>query len=211
MKLSSRFALVLIVLLLVTLGFVVRSIGPGVQVDPCRDPEGLKRMDFVTDPDSVQQPERWITPLRRQWTAAWTGEGGLSDPRLRLRIVREFSVFALWVHPSLVIRENFVPDVSQVEWIETEAGSLPVHFEYKYSGSRARLVAYAYVYGMEPVANPAAAAVLNSWRAALFGTPPLTLFLASGYIEHGNVPALRAGAARWLSNAFEHFQNVCGP
>lgn len=211
MKLSGRFALVLIALLLVTGGFVIRSIGAGVQADPCRDPEGLKRIDFVTDPESVQQPERWITALRTQWTAAWTGEGGLNDPRLRVRIVREFSVFALWVHPTLVIRENYVPDLSEVQWIETEAGSLPVHFEYKYSESRARLVAYAYVYGMEPVVNPAAAAVVNSWRSALFGTPPLTLFLASGYIEHGSMPALRAGAARWLADAFEHFQQVCGP
>lgn len=211
MTLSSRFALWLIALLLLTAGFVVRSLGPGVQDDPCRDPGALTQMDFVTHPRLVQQARSRITPRRTQWTASVTGRGGIGDPKLKVRILRDSEVFSLWLHPTLAIQENYVPDVAHVEWLDTDSGKLPVHFEYKYSGSRARLVAYAYVYGLEPVVSPLPAAVVNSWRAVLSGTPPLTMFMASGYIEHGRTPELRAAAARWLTDAFEHFGAVCRP
>jgi hypothetical protein len=209
--LSRRFAPLLIALLLVTAAFVVRSRGSGFQADPCRDPEAVTRVDFVTDPGLVRQGVRRLTSRRTQWTAAPTGTGGLNDPKLATRIVRDFEVFSLWLHPTLVIHENYVPDMAHLEWLDTDAGKLPVHLEYKYSGSRARLVAYAYVYGLEPVASPARAAAIGSWRAVLSGTPPLTIFMASGYIEHGKAPVLRAAALRWTRAAFEHFEAACRP
>ena len=126
-------------------------------------------------------------------------------------MVRDFELFALWLHPTEDLAGGFVPDHEHLEWIDTRAGRLAVHLESKFSGSRQKLVAYAYIYGLEPVANPFRAALLDSFRAVVGGTRPLTLLMASGASYHGQLPIVKTAALTWLAAAFERYREVCGP
>lgn len=199
--------------LLLTGALVIRAVGGRTQLDECRDPGALKRLDLVPGTRKMFQRSYQLTSRRRQWTLGTSGGRDYNDPLIEVQMVRDFELFSLWLHPTqeLSMIGNFVPDDERLTWIETSAGSLPVHLEYKYSGSRLKLVAYAYVYGLEPVENPFAAAMLDSFRAVVGGTRPLTLLLVSGSIYHGRMPVLQASSLKWLSAAFERYREVCVP
>lgn len=211
MTLSRRFASILIVLLLVTGALVIRAVGGRVQLDECRDPEALKRLDLVPGTQKASQREWRLTSRRRQWTLGTAGAGSYNDPRIGVRMVRDFELFSLWLHPTEAMVGSFVPDEERLRWIDTSAGRLAVHLEYKYVGARPKLVAYAYLYGLDPVANPATAALLDAFRAVVGGTRPLTQLLAGGTAYRDQLPQLEAGCLRWLAAAFERYREVCGP
>ena len=210
MTLSRRYALILIVLFLVTGVFVVRSAGVGKQLDSCRDPEALKWLDLVPGTQRTLEVTPRYTPRRTQWSAGVAGTKSYNDPQVKIRMVRDFSIFQLWLYPRLAVKERSIPDVERLEWIDTGAGRLPVHLEYYLSGSRPRLIIYAYMYDLEPVVNPFAAAFRGSFRAVVEGSRPLTMLLVSGSIEHGRLPVLEASSSRWLVAAYERFRKVCG-
>ena len=126
-------------------------------------------------------------------------------------MVRDFELFSLWLHPTQPFVGKFVPDTERLVWLDTGAGKLWVHVEYKYSGSRRKLAAYAYLYGLDPVENPLWAALQDSFRAVVGGTRPLTLLLVSGSSPRGRLPMLEASGLRWLAAAFERYREVCGP
>ena len=211
MILSRRFVPILIALLVITSGFVLRSVGAGKQLDPCRDPEALKQLELIPGTwDSVEKPV-WYTTRRRQWTVAMAGGDRYNNPLIRTRMIRDFGIFLPWLHPTAGIGEDFRADEERLEWIETSAGKLPVHLRYQYTKSRVRIIAYGYVYGLEPVASPFGAALRDSFRAVVEGSHPLTVMLVAGAIEHGRLPVLQDAAIRWLADAFLRYEEVCRP
>jgi hypothetical protein len=207
MTLSRRFAPLLIAMLLIT-GALIIGLGRR-HFDACREPEALRWLDRVAGTREFEERIETHTRRRSQWTRGTAGTGAYYDPRVRVRVVREFTTLGLWLNPSLVIRENLVPDAEFVEWVETSAGEIPVHVAHKYTESRSRLIAYVYVYGRQPVANPFAAALRDSFSALVRGAQPVTILLVAGSIDHGRLPVLSAASVRWLKAAFEHHQDVC--
>ncbi len=211
MTLSRRFASILIVLLLITGALVIRAVGARVRLDECRDPAALKAVHLVPGTTKTMERIYQLTSRRRQWTIGGAGRGGKNDPRIGIRMVRDFELFSLWLHPKQDLAGGFIPDEEHLEWIETGAGRLAVHLEYKFSGGRQKLVAYAYIYGSEPVVSPFAAALRDSFRAVVGGTRPLTLLMTSGSVYHGQLPVMKTASLNWLAAAFERYRDVCGP
>ena len=164
MTLSRRYALILIVLFLVTGVFVVRSAGVGKQLDSCRDPEALKWLDLVPGTQRTMEVTPRYTPRRTQWSAGVAGTKAYNDPQVKIRMVRDFSIFRLWLYPRLTVKEFYIPDLERLEWIDTAAGRLPVHLEYYLSGSRPRLIIYAYMYDLERISSAKPNSVRSGMR-----------------------------------------------
>jgi uncharacterized protein YjiS (DUF1127 family) len=71
------------------------------------------------------------------------------------------------------------------------------------------IVAYAFVFGNEPVASPFLAQLRGTLRELREGRRPLTIFLAGGAATPDTAPHREEIALRWIASAWRHYRGMC--
>jgi hypothetical protein len=71
------------------------------------------------------------------------------------------------------------------------------------------VMAYAFVFGNEPVARPFVAQFQGALRELRGGRRPLTLLLAGGAATPETAPQREELALRWVASAWEHYRGMC--
>jgi hypothetical protein len=95
------------------------------------------------------------------------------------------------------------------EHLDIPGGPLPVHLVRSSGSGRFHVIAYAFVFGNEPVENPFLAQLAGALRELRHGRRPLTVLLAGGAATPDTVAHREALALRWIASAWEHFRGMC--
>jgi hypothetical protein len=141
-------------------------------------------------------------------------EGQIPDERmprhpLVFRIVRSYAVLKTAEHPLGLMPARVEAETAARKGVDTSSGPIPVHVVRSSGQAEFQLVAYAFVFGNEPVANPFLAQLRGVLRELRHGRRPLTILLAGGMATPETVDHREALALRWIASAWEHYRTMC--
>lgn len=206
MTLATRFALPLLVVVAVAFGAVLAQRLHPRYVDPCRDPESLRRVERIPG-TSLEQEKSGRIAIQ---TSGGTLDGD-TNASLQFTLIRTFGSRLMFMRPLSLAKLPGVVEAQdqRVEELRTEAGSIPVHVLRTASGDQVVLVEYFYVYGLDPVEQPFVAKAVGAPKEALLGQQPLTLVWASAKVSRAQLGPARERMERWLADAWEHFEAAC--
>lgn len=209
MKASTRF-LVPIALLALACGAIVwpRWLSPQ-RVDPCAHPEVLQ----VTGLIPGSRPERERKERHTADVVQWS-EGNIPDPEfphdpMLYRIVRNYNVLKASELPLSLMPGSVESESTRLETIDAPGGPLPIHVVRTSGRESFRVIAYLFVFGNEPVAQPFVAQLMGSLRELRGGRRPLTLLLAGGAASSATAVYREQIALRWIADAWQHYRGMC--
>jgi hypothetical protein len=209
MRISTRFLLPAAGLALAC-GAVVwpRWLAPD-RVDTCARPDVLSVTGLIsgTKPDSENRAK--LDADRIQFS-----EGLVPDEReprnpLLFRIVRSYSVLKTAEAPLLLMPGRLEAELVRREQVEAPGGPVPVHLVRTSGTEHFHVVAYAFLFGNEPVANPFLAQLNGVLRELRHGRRPLTVLITGGTATPETTPHREAVALRWIASAWDHYRGMC--
>lgn len=209
MKPSTRFVVPMVALALAC-GAIVwpRWLQPQ-RVDPCAHADVLG----VTGLIAGSKPEGERRENRSDDVIQWS-EGRIPDERfprdpMMFRIVRNYSVLKAAERPLGLLPKTVEPEAVRIEHIDAPGGPLPVHMVRTTGRGVFYVVAYVFVFGNEPVAEPFLAQLRGAFRELLHGRRPLTLIFAAGMATPETAAHREELALRWIASAWEHYRAMC--
>lgn len=208
---SDRFALPLLILLLLVAASVFLNSGRERFVDDCADPEAFEQVGVVPGTWRVANQEARKNDTRIQWTEAFALNKTPRDPRFVIRIVRSFVPYYLLSRPKSVMARRFSPDRETVEELETPWGDIPVHFDLRLQGSQVEVVAYLFFYRDTVVRNVFWELVRSAFDPFLGPTRPMAIVLIHGSGPVSKRVELKDEALSWLGGLAEHYWATCHP
>ena len=177
--------------------------------DTCARPEVLSVTGLIEGSQPGGERRSDLDADNIQWS-----EGHITDPSfprdpMVFRIVRSYGVLKRAEHPVGLMPIRIEPETVRLELVDTQGGRLPVHV-IRSSGREAfDVVAYAFVFGNEPVASPFLAQLEGALRELREGRRPLTIFLAGGAATSETAPHREEIALRWIAAAWQHYRVMC--
>jgi hypothetical protein len=209
MRLSTRFLLPAAGLALAC-GAIVwpRWLAPD-RAETCARPEVLSVTGLIPGTHPGGERRTRLSADVIQWS-----EGSIPDellPRdpLVFRIVRSYAVLKTAEHPLGLMPARVEAEIFRRELVDAPGGPLPVHVVRSSGHDKFHVVAYAFVFGNEPVENPFLAQLRGTLRELRNGRRPLTVLLAGGMATPETAAHREALALRWIAAAWEHYRGMC--
>ena len=177
--------------------------------DTCAHPEVLSVTGLIEGSQPEGERRSSLSADNIQWSEGLIAD--LSFPRdpMVFRIVRSYSVLKAAEHPVGLMPVRIEPETVRLELVDTPDGQLPVHVLHSSGRESFHVVAYAFVFGNEPVASPILAQLEGLLRELREGRRPLTIFLAGGAATAETAPHREEIALRWIASAWRHYRGMC--
>jgi hypothetical protein len=209
MRLSTRFLVPAAGLALVC-GLIVwpRWLAPQ-RAETCARPEVLSVTGLIpgTQPEGENRARLSVDTI--QWSEGLIPDDLLPRHPLVFRIVRSYAVLKTAEHPLGLMPNRLEAEVFAHREVETPGGPIPVYVVRSSGQSEFQLVAYAFVFGNEPVENPFFAQLRGAFRELSNGRRPLTVLLAGGVASPETAAHREALALRWIASAWGHYREMC--
>ena len=178
--LSSRFALASLAIFLAA-AIPVWTFGVDRTHSDCRDPEAL------------------VSRLPGSETHGMTPA-----------VTQSFEPYELYGRPLGDAVASSYPDSKiRLRDLQVDGVTLPVHWSSDTTQVAARVRAYFYVHGGEPVVHPFASGLALAPAQFAQGTLPVTLLLIDGFTELAKRQHIEQAAEDWIRNAWRHYQTSC--
>lgn len=206
---STRFLLPIAALALASGALVwPRWLAP-TRVDTCAHPEVLSVTGLI--PGSRPEGERRdrLSDDNVQWSEGLVTDARFPRDPMHFRIVRSFNVLKTAERPLGLMPVNVEPEQIRLERVDAPGGPLSVHLVRSTGRDLFHVVAYAFVFGNEPVARPFVAQLQGALRELGNGRRPLTLLLAGGAATPETAPQREEIAIRWIAAAWQHYRGMC--
>lgn len=130
--------------------------------------------------------------------------------RLAVRAIRTFDPVPLYVSPiAFGFDRSLYLGPTAVRRVAAGSEVLPVHWSTREGAGVARIEAWVFVHGGEPVRHPAASGLALALPQLLEGTRPVTLLIASAAGPLEALPALERATERWLADAWLELEAAC--
>lgn len=179
------------------------------RVDPCRNPGELIATSLI--PGSRPGGERWE---RRsddviQWSQGTVAVPGDVREPLHFQIVRSYDARQLYSNPLDLAFHKVEAEDHELIPVGSGSRQATIHLVHDHTAVRSRVIAYLYVYGNRPVSSAFLHQLAMAPRELVFGQRPLTLLLVAGTAPHRRTEHADAAAERWLTQAWEFYQQSC--
>jgi hypothetical protein len=224
-RISSRYALVILLLLLVVTPFALLNTFDLYWVDDCPasdllapDPTDWRSLS----PDEAATAARFshdspaegrVHFLSYSSTKGRWAEGRIPLPEtsasLDFVLMRSYYPRRLYLRPVHFLAGTNA-DRTYVEWIPDDSGRrIPIQRGDFPVGQRQELAAWLLVFAGKPVENPYLAQLLEAPRQLFFGRSPMTMFFVSGTVPARRVAEAEDLARRWLLESWGRYQQAC--
>lgn len=209
MRLSTRFLLPAAGLALAC-GAVVwpRWLAPE-RTETCARPEVLSVTGLIPGTEPEGENRARLSADHIQWSEGLVPDELLPRHPLVFRIVRSYAVLKTAEHPLGLMPQRVEAEVFDRKVVDTPSGPIPVHVVRSSGQSEFQLVAYAFVFGNEPVENPFVAQLRGAFRELSNGRRPLTVLLAGGAATPETAAHREGLALRWIASAWGHYREMC--
>jgi hypothetical protein len=209
MKPSTRFLLPIAALALACGALVwPRWLAPQ-RVDTCAHPDVLSVTGLIPGSQPDRKRPESLDAENVQWSQGLVTDASFPRDPMHFRIVRSFNVFKTAERPLGLMPTTVEPERVRVELIDAPGGPLPVHVVRSSGHGLFHVVAYAFVFGNEPVTHPFVAQLRGALRELRGGRRPLTLLLAGGAATPETAQQREEVALRWVASAWEHYRGMC--
>jgi hypothetical protein len=209
MKPSTRFAVPIVALALASAAFVwPRWLQPR-RADPCARPDVLTVTGLIPGSRPKGERRESLSTETIQWSEGLVADESLPRDPLVFRIVRTFDVLKAAERPLGLMPGRVEPETARLQRIDTPDGQLPVHVVRSSGRAVFHVVAYAFLYGNEPVPLPFVAQLRGTFRELTNGRRPLTILLAGGGATPETAPHREELALRWIASAWQHYRSMC--
>jgi hypothetical protein len=209
MRLSTRFLLPAAGLALAC-GTIVwpRWLAPD-RVDTCARPDVLSVTGLIRGSKPESENRAKLDADRIQYS-----EGLVPDEReprhpMVFRMVRSYSVLKSAEHPLGLMPGRLEAERMRRKQLDVPGGPIPVQLVHTSGTEHFHVVAYAFLFGNEPVENPFLAQLAGTLRELRTGRRPLTVLIAGGVATPETAPRREALALRWIAAAWEHYRGLC--
>lgn len=208
-RLSTRFALALLLLVLVTAVPVALHDRGLLDSDPCKDPGTLKTTILIPGSTPVLQ-EHEPQPREILYVGGTLNAGVPAVPPLRYVIARSFDPTWLTGRPAGLIIPHFETQQRALVWREREGRRLPIHWLEENSRRAPQFAAYFFVVGGQPVESPMTTLLGSAFQRLVGGARPVGLVAIGGASLPRDVEKVHAAAEDWLFAAWDHYRSTCG-
>ncbi len=208
MTLAGKHGWALLALCLLALAPIAWKQSRPLRHDPCRTPGAL--LDVGAVPGATARGQRLdrVDDTVVQWS-----EGVIDRERSRAQMefqwVRSFDARGLYENPTLLLKTEIEPEEHVLALREVDGTRLPVHVVRDGAQRPARMAAYLFVYGNEPVETPFLYALRSSARQFFTGTLPLTAILVEAPARRRVDPRAEQKAVAWIEAAWRHHARSC--
>jgi len=206
-KLSLRYVGPLSACLLLALIPVVVHSYIGVQVDDCRNPSALLPQ-LVAAYGPIAKRDAWVhaTFQSAQWQEGSFSQNGL---QFDFSIIRSYDAKRLYHRPENSLVEHAFVEQRGIEWVETDAGPLPIHRAYYGDTNPAIAVAYLLVYRSAPIASPYWPQLRAAPVELVTGSRPMTLFLVQARGSPARLEEMETIEREWLLASWRNYRSAC--
>jgi hypothetical protein len=177
--------------------------------DTCARPDVLSVTGLIPDSQPHGERRESLDAERIQWSEGFVADPLLPRDPLVFRMVRSYSVLKTAEHPLGLMPVRVEPETVRIELVETPEGPLPVHVVRSSGRDAFQIVAYAFVFGNDPIAQPFLAQLRGAFRELRDGRRPLTVLLAGGGATPASATHREAIALRWVAAAWQHYRGLC--
>jgi hypothetical protein len=211
MTVSTRFAVPMLVLLLIALIPVAIYSTVTPSVDDCSQPEALLRVSEISSSTRLMDDmpgHLWLIKDRDFIQRIQGYAGGDNDASaFEFIIMRVYGLPTPFVHPTTFLRQRLEANLQRSEQLQVGSDQLPIHIDIQGD----RFAAYFFIYDARPVKSPLVARLSGALQELVRGRRPLTSVLIVGEIR-GRRPGYLPDEARdWLAAAWGHYRRVCAP
>lgn len=209
MKPSTRFLVPIAALALAGAAVVwPRWLEPR-RVDPCARPDVLPVTGLIPSsrPDGERRTQ--LNADNIQWSEGLVVDESLPRDPMVFRMVRTFNVLKAAERPLDLMPGRVEPETARLELVDTAGGPLPVHVVRSSGRTAFHVVAYAFLYGNEPVPAPFFAQVRGALRELRHGRRPLTILLVGGVATPDTAARREELALRWIASGWQHYRGMC--
>ena len=177
------------------------------RIDDCANPSVLIPRSTELDPARVQAVVRVFESF------AWR-EGTLpasaDHPELHYSILRSWDPKKLYYRPDYGMIRKLTPTGRELEWIEADGESLPIHVPlYPGRNPRVHVGAYVLIYAGKLVAHPIPSQLLAAPRQMFLGRYPMTLYFVWAFTPRAQREATEAQLRQWLAESWREYQQIC--
>lgn len=207
MRLSARYALPLIALVLAALVPTAVNRHASRNLEDCAHPDLLRLRDAYGNVTTDHELMR--LPSKKWWSAGAVPIGHDSGGLLRFAVLRSHRADTLYLRPHTYLLEGLEPENSETLWIEDGDERIPVQVVQDVTARGMRLSVHLFVYRHQVVADPLLAQLRGAFDALLHGTPPMTLFAIAGQLPREQTGRAERRARSWMKQAWSHYKTAC--
>ena len=206
MTLAGSHGWALLGLCLLALAPIAWKQNQPLQNDPCRVPGALLDVGAIPGATPRGQKLERLDATVVQWS-----EGVIEDDRqpMDFQWVRSFDARGLYENPTLLLKHEIEPEEHVLVERNVDGTILPVHVVRDGAKRPARMAAYLFVYGNDPVETPFLFALQSSARQFFTGTLPLTAILVEAPAQRRVDPEAEEKAVDWIEAAWRHHARSC--
>jgi hypothetical protein len=210
-RFSARYATVLALLLALSLVPIAYGHLAAPFRDECSSQEALLDPLAIDPNTSLTFPGPHATDFGRGRFLGTIEEQRPDEVPMIVSIQRMFGLPNRLLEPASAMPGRREPDDVRFEHLETEHGSIPVHYGYERRGTSVRLTAYVMAHRGRAVRSPFRAHLASGPSAFVDGRFPITLFAASIRAHPAQLEPNLERVDSWLRSAWSHYLRVCGP
>jgi len=212
-EVSSRYALGMAIVTALALVPFLAHRGTRFLHEDCRDPSALLQPAASPDGGAPEVPEE-LRRLPRTHVGARRLPLAGGDGHLDLYLVQAFNP-AVAYKPTELYFFGRTADARDVERVERDGESLPVHWAYYDrrgpGAQKASVAGYLLVFDSKPVPNPYLAALWAGPKQLFTGRRPFWVFFARGEVKWGERQAVEGVLREALASAWEEYRDACLP
>jgi hypothetical protein len=225
-RLSSRFAAAIAVLLgaaaALRIGVLSEARGP----DRCAAPGALKATSLIPGSTALGERLDAVGGPVLQWSEGEVAHPLFARLPMQFQVIRSFDARSLYDAPVRLAERagrpaepaserseaRLQPETLSVRDAEVDGVRVPVHVAWDHTDEAvSRLVAWLFVFDNAPVESPLAAQLRGALGLALGGPRPLTLVTLSTVAPSGDTARVEEAAMAWFADAWRYVARSCGP
>lgn len=203
--LSSRFAIVIVVLLLASAipVWIHRIEAP--RYDDCGNPDAFFRAPRIGDAVMRKPEPRSHTSISVEGRIF----AGTPSP-VRVLAFRTDEPSRMYASPMSFGFDSMAYIIPRdVRWLDVDGGEMPVHWSQYEMQGKAHVEAYAYVQGGRPIRHPLESNLRLAVSGLFEGARPLTVLIASASAPVQEEPALVGAVENWFEDAWRQMKIAC--
>jgi hypothetical protein len=208
-RLSARFAVALLLLVLVaSIPVVVHDRGL-LDTDPCKDPGALKATLLIPGSQPTFE-KREPKPREIAYVEGVVDAGVLAVPPLRYVIARSFDPTWITSRPAGLVIPRFEAQKREMVWLERDGQRLPVHWLIEETRRAPHFAAFFFVVDGQPVESPMSTLLGNAFQSLFGGARPIGVVVIGGASLPRDVDKVHIAAEDWIFSAWDHYRGACG-
>jgi hypothetical protein len=233
MRISTRFAGALLVLLGAAAALRVGVLRHARGEDPCAAPGAIRATSLIPGTTALGERLEALDTQTFQWSEGEVANPVFAKLPMQFQIVRSYDAPWLYGSPLALAtwprREPSAPGPAEehlreaalqpeeLRVREADAGGrsqLPIRVAWDHTEAPlgpSRLVAWFFLFDNKPVRSPLAAQLAASFGLALRGPRPLTLVTISALATEQTTGPVEDAAVAWLEDAWSYIARSCEP